>query len=118
MFISIGADWTFLEAPQSIDEMKRYCNEVPGAKLANMLEYGKTPILPPAELSAIGYTVAAYPLTLLSAATKAMEQVLQLLKQGQSVNDMIIPFDKFLNTIGFNEYNKQLNNYPSDNNKT
>ena len=54
MFIELGADWTFLEAPQSIDEMKRYCKEVPGAKLANMLEFGKTPILPPAQLQEIG----------------------------------------------------------------
>lgn len=37
-FRKIGADITFLEAPQSIEEMKRYCTEVDGPKLANMLE--------------------------------------------------------------------------------
>ena len=117
--MELGADWTFLEAPQSIDEMKRYCKEVPGAKLANMLEFGKTPILPPAQLQEIGYTVAAYPLTLLSAATAAMQQVLIRIKEGQPTEDMIVPFDKFLGTIGFNEYNKQLDNYPNpDSNNT
>ncbi|CAM9327744.1 unnamed protein product, partial [Choristocarpus tenellus] len=37
-FRKIGADITFLEAPQSIEEMHRFCNEVDGPKLANMLE--------------------------------------------------------------------------------
>ena len=115
MFRKLGADWTFLEAPQSVDEMKRYCSEVDGPKLANMLEFGKTPILPPSELQKIGYTVAAYPLTLLSAATKAMEQVLVNIKEGKSTENMILPFDKFLNKIGFDEYNMQLDNYPNPN---
>jgi 2-methylisocitrate lyase-like PEP mutase family enzyme len=112
MFRKLGADWTFLEAPQSIDEMKRYCKEVDGPKLANMLEFGKTPILPPSQLQEMGYTVAAYPLTLLSAATKAMEQVLVNIKEGKSTEDLILPFDKFLNKIGFDEYNRQLDTYP------
>lgn len=37
-FRRIGADITFLEAPQSTDEMRQYCKEVDGPKLANMLE--------------------------------------------------------------------------------
>lgn len=37
-FRRIGADITFLEAPQSEEEMRRYCQEVDGPKLANMLE--------------------------------------------------------------------------------
>lgn len=37
-FRKIGADITFLEAPQSEEEMRRYCQEVDGPKLANMLE--------------------------------------------------------------------------------
>jgi len=114
MFRKLGADWTFLEAPQSIDEMKRYCKEVDGPKLANMLEFGKTPILPPEQLQEMGYTVAAYPLTLLSAATKVMEIVLMKIKQGQSTEDMLVPFDQFLNKIGFNEYNNQMDSYPPE----
>lgn len=37
-FRRIGADITFMEAPQSKEEMERYCREVDGPKLANMLE--------------------------------------------------------------------------------
>ena len=52
-FRGIGVDITFLEAPKTVDEMKRYCDEVEGPKMANMVEQGKTPFLPPAELEAI-----------------------------------------------------------------
>ena len=49
-FRELGADITFLEAPTSEEEMVRYCEAVEGPKLANMLEGGHTPLLPPAEL--------------------------------------------------------------------
>ena len=66
-------DMTFLEAPETIEEMERYCSEVPGPKLANCLEEGLTPILPPATLASLGFTVAAYPLSLLAASIAAMD---------------------------------------------
>lgn len=72
-FVELGADVTFLEAPHSKEEMERYCREVPGPKMANMLETGATPCLPPGELHRLGYTIAAHPITLLSAAVRAMK---------------------------------------------
>ena len=59
-FREAGCDMTFLEAPESVEQMKEYCSRVKGAKLANMLEQGSTPILSPQELKAMGYTMAAY----------------------------------------------------------
>ena len=44
-FRKIGADITFLEAPLGTDEMRRYCHEVDGPKMANLIEGGKTPLL-------------------------------------------------------------------------
>jgi hypothetical protein len=85
LFKQLGADWTFLEAPQSEAEMREYCRRVPGAKLANMLEYGDTPILSPRQLKEIGFTVAAYPLTLLSACVNTMQHVLTKLKNGENL---------------------------------
>jgi 2-methylisocitrate lyase-like PEP mutase family enzyme len=87
-FKRLGADWTFLEAPQSLSEMELYCRSVEGPKLANMLEGGKTPVLSPAELQKIGFTVAAYPLTLLSASIKAMNQALVNLKAGEPTGEL------------------------------
>jgi 2-methylisocitrate lyase-like PEP mutase family enzyme len=108
-----SADWTFLEAPQSEDEMIRYCSEVDGPKLANMLEGGKTPVLSPERLREIGYTVAAYPLTLLSASVKAMQSSLQLLKSGQPTDSLILPFSDLQDVVGFTEYNREAERYKS-----
>src|SRR5687768_14152966 len=65
-FRAVGADITFLEAPVDEAEMRAYCSAVEGPKMANMIEGGRTPNLPPAQLEAIGYTIAVYPLTLLN----------------------------------------------------
>ena len=51
-FRALGADITFLEAPVSEEEMRRYCLEVDGPKMANLIEGGKTPLLPPSRLAA------------------------------------------------------------------
>ena len=63
--------------------MRRYCAEVPGPKMANLIEGGKTPLLSPAQLEAIGYTIAVYPLTLLNVSIQAMREALRQLKSGQ-----------------------------------
>eukprot|EP00977_Amphora_coffeiformis_P027756 scaffold34639_cov206-Amphora_coffeaeformis.AAC.4 len=105
-FVDAGADMTFLEAPESIQDMKAYCDQVPGPKLANMLEQGSTPILPPSELKEIGYTMAAYPLTLLSASIKAMQDSLTAIKQGESTDSLILPFAETKDAVGFTRYAK------------
>jgi 2-methylisocitrate lyase-like PEP mutase family enzyme len=88
-FREAGCDMTFLEAPESIEQMKEYNRLVGGAKLANMLEQGSTPILPPQELKKMGYTMAAYPLTLLSASIKAMTESLDRIQKGLPTDDLI-----------------------------
>ena len=60
--------------------MRRYCAEVEGPKMANLIEGGKTPLLSPAQLEAIGYTIAVYPLTLLNVSIQAMRDALRSLK--------------------------------------
>jgi 2-methylisocitrate lyase-like PEP mutase family enzyme len=91
--------------------MERYCHEVPGPKLANMLEYGKTPILPPKDLQAMGYTIAAYPLSLLGASIKAMQMTLQKLSLGEPVEDMLVDFKETQRVVGFPEYYEQEDRY-------
>mmetsp|Transcript_32148 Transcript_32148/g.55493 ORF Transcript_32148/g.55493 Transcript_32148/m.55493 type:complete len:332 (-) Transcript_32148:384-1379(-) len=103
-FREIGADITFLEAPQSIEEMKEYCRQVEGPKLANMLEYGQTPILPPKELEAMGYSIAAYPLTLLSAGIKAQQEALRRLAAEEPVDELIVDFAECRRVVGFDDY--------------
>ena len=113
-FREAGCDMTFLEAPQSIEQMQEYCDRVSGPKLANMLEYGNTPILPPADLKKMGYTMAAYPLTLLSASIKAMQDSLQLIKEGKPTEDMIVTFQETKDAVGFSNYAIQEDRYKVD----
>jgi 2-methylisocitrate lyase-like PEP mutase family enzyme len=91
--------------------MQEYCDRVPGPKLANMLEYGNTPVLKPEELKKMGYTMAAYPLTLLSASIKAMQQSLELIKNGEPTDDMILPFSEAKDAVGFTNYAEEERRY-------
>lgn len=106
-FSALGADMLFVEEPYSAEEMTTICTSVPGVHLANMLEGGQTPILPPDELAEIGFSIAAYPLTLLSAAMKAMNAALSDLKVGRSPESHLMPFAELRERIGFGAYHAQ-----------
>lgn len=129
-FVRLGADITFLEAPRSVDEMKQYCSQVPGPKMANMVEKGLTPVLLPEQLRAIGYNIALYPVTLLSASIKAMEDALGHLRnqtagastsaeaqQGENatpnsaLNKMLCDFSHVKDIVGFTEYYEEEARY-------
>ncbi|KAJ3029723.1 UNVERIFIED_CONTAM: hypothetical protein HDU68_011336 [Siphonaria sp. JEL0065] len=103
-FARLGADITFLEAPRSKEEMIRYCQEVPGYKMANMLENGLTPILTPSELAKIGYKITAYPLTLLGASIKAMQDALKAISHEEPTEPFLPSFEEIKDVVGFNEY--------------
>jgi len=57
-FAEAGADIIFIEAPPSVEDMRRVCREVKAPMSANMVEGGKTPILTAKELQDIGYSIA------------------------------------------------------------
>ncbi len=103
-FHELGADILFVEAPRSREELARIAREVPGTHMANMLEGGLTPFLPPAELERMGYRIAAYPLTLLSAAMRAMRAALAEMKAGRHPHEMLMDFGELKTTIGFDDY--------------
>ena len=102
-FREIGADITFLEAPTSEAEMQRYCTEVDGPKMANLIEGGKTPLLAPARLEAIGYAIAVYPLTMLNVSIQAMRSALASLRSGERP-PAAMGFDELKRAVGFPEY--------------
>jgi len=102
VFRALGADITFLEAPLGAEEMRRYCADVDGPKMANLIEGGKTPLLPHAELEAIGYKIAVYPLTMLNVSIVAMRAALAQLARGQATAAMT--FEDLKRAVGFPEY--------------
>lgn len=108
-FAKIGADILFVEEPYSMEEMATICNSVDSAHMANMLEGGQTPILPPAQLAELGFSIAAYPLTLLSAAMKAMNAALADLAAGRSAQEHLLDFADLRQQIGFDAYHSKAN---------
>lgn len=109
-FVELGADITFLEAPRSEEEMQVYCREVPGPKMANLVEHGKTPILPHARLERMGFKIAVYALTLLNVSIRAMQQALARLVNHQTVPDLI-DFKQLQTIVGFDAYDEALGRY-------
>lgn len=103
-FFDLGADILFVEAPKNKNEMITICNEVPGHKIANIVEGGITPNLPMRELSDIGYKMAVYPLTVMSSAMKAMIKSLDLLMKDEDRSDLLIDFKDLRKRVGFDDY--------------
>lgn len=110
-FHEAGADITFLEAPLSEEEMMQYCREVPGFKMANLLRGGQTPMLSLRRLEEIGFSIAAYPLTLLSTALNAQQEVLRRMKEGEDTESMELSFADVRELVGFNEYYREEARY-------
>ncbi len=109
-FADLGVDILFMEAPGNEAEMEAFCRCTSGPKLANMLEEGVTPVLPPDRLAAMGYKIAAYPLTLLNCAVFAMREALQELKQGRTPKRRV-DFATVREIVGFPEYDQLLERY-------
>jgi 2-methylisocitrate lyase-like PEP mutase family enzyme len=112
-FADIGADITFLEAPNTIEEMTAYCDGVPGPKMANMVEGGETPFLPPEQLAEIGYKVIIYPISLMLAGLQVMEDALASIKGG-SHPDNLAGFGHLRDVVGFPEYYDVEKQYTTD----
>ena len=104
-FAAEGADIIFLEAPETEDEMRRFCAAMTKPCMANMVPGGKTPILPPEKLQAIGYKLALYPVMLLSSAVAAMKATLAALHPGtKAPQPPSISFADLQRVVGFPEY--------------
>jgi 2-methylisocitrate lyase-like PEP mutase family enzyme len=78
-----------------------------------MVEGGDTPILPPRELEAIGYRIAAYPLTLLSASLRAQEQALGALARGETPPGLMT-FAELRERVGFDAYDAEAARYAEE----
>lgn len=84
-YIEAGADATFVEAPESRDELARIARALPVPQVANMVFGGRTPALGQAELAGLGFGLVLYANASLQAAVKAMQDVLGTLKADGSL---------------------------------
>jgi 2-methylisocitrate lyase-like PEP mutase family enzyme len=76
-----GADVVFIESPESEEEMRAIGKAIDKPLLANMVEGGRTPILPAERLKEIGYAIAIYPAIGFLAVAAALERAYGHLKQ-------------------------------------
>jgi 2,3-dimethylmalate lyase len=102
-----GADVIFVEAPTSIQELKKVADEIDAPLVTNMIEDGVTPNLPASELLKLGYRVAVYPLSGLYSATYAMREVFEELKKSgatKQTRKMMVTFKDFNRFIDLQKY--------------
>lgn len=82
-YLRAGADGLFIEAPLDVGEMRRIGEAFDVPLLANMLEGGRTPILRPAELEALGFRIVIYGISLLMRITHTMRETLADIASGE-----------------------------------
>lgn len=112
-----GADASFIEAPSSKDEQREIGRRSPAPNVANMIEGGKTPVLPKQELAEMGFHLILYPLAGLYAAAKAVQQVYQKLKADETTSgleDRLMTFDEFNDVIGVDRKYDLATRYEAD----
>ena len=85
--------------------------------MANIVEGGETPDLSHAELRDIGYAIAAYPLTLMAAAMRAMVTTLSAMKQDGDRSAHLMDFKELRQRIGFDDYYAASSVYQSSQRK-
>jgi methylisocitrate lyase len=94
----LGADAIFIEAPESVGELEQIAGAIPGPKVANMVEHGRTPLLSPDELHQLGFDLIVTPLAGLLASAKALTDTYALLRREGTLRahlDRLMPFDDF-----------------------
>ena len=111
-----GADVIFVEAPRSIEELKKIADEIDAPLLANMIENGVTPNLSARQLSKIGFRMVVFPLSGLYAATFAIKEAFVELKRTgitKEVSKKMITFNEFNKFVDLHRYIDLENRYAS-----
>jgi methylisocitrate lyase len=88
-YVDAGADWIFPEALASKDEFEQFSQAIEVPLVANMTEFGKSPLLTLEELAELGYSAVLYPVTLLRVAMKATEAALNFLAADGSQQELL-----------------------------
>jgi methylisocitrate lyase len=126
-YLEAGADWIFPEALADRDEFERFADEVDAPLVANMTEFGKSPLLSLEELADLGYAIVLYPVTMLRVAMKAVEAALAVIaSEGtqSSLLDLMQTRQELYDLLEYSDYEQRDQHYfggdgelpPSDSN--
>lgn len=100
---AVGADASFVEAPNSMEELAAIGRLAPPPVVANMIEKGKTPVLPKQQLEEMGFQLILYPLAGLFAAAHALAAIYERIRhEGTTLRaeNQLMAFDEFNELIG------------------
>ena len=112
-----GADVLFVEAPQSVEELRYVTQQVPAHHIANMVEGGLTPLLSSQELADLGFTVGLYANAAMRGAVVGMRAVLEhLAKYGdtRSAEDLMIGWADRQSLVRKPEFDELDRRYAAD----
>lgn len=120
LYLEAGADVIFPEALESKEEFATFAKEVKAPLLANMTEFGKTPLIKASEFKEMGYKYVIFPVTIFRVAAKAMKDALEvLLKEGTQaslMNKMMTRQEQYevINYWFYEDLDKQLEKKAKD----
>ena len=120
-YVEAGADMIFAEALTTLDEYRQFAAAITVPVLANLTEFGKTPMFTTSELANVGIRLALYPLSAYRAMSKAAENVYATLrKEGsqQSIIDDMQTREELYDVLGYHEYEDKLDRLFAENGRT
>jgi methylisocitrate lyase len=111
-YLEAGADAIFPEALQSADEFRDFAKEIDLPLLANMTEFGKSPLLSFKDLSDFGYRMVIFPMSAFRVAMKASEEFLRALKQAGTQSDWLEKMQTRQELYDLLDYDPAAGNWP------
>ena len=106
-YCDAGADIAFVEAPLSVEELEEICQRVEYPKLANMLVFGKTPILSAVELEDLGFKIIVASIDSGLIEAKIMRQMAEVFKRDghtKAMRDMTVDLNEFKEMLGVDKF--------------
>ncbi|MFQ5732175.1 MAG: methylisocitrate lyase [Planctomycetaceae bacterium] len=113
-YVAAGADVLFPEALQSPDEFAAFSERIEVPLIANMTEFGKSPLLTVHELGELGYAGVLFPVTLFRVAMKAVESALQAISEQGTQSPLIETMQtraELYELLGYDDYDRRDRNY-------
>jgi 2,3-dimethylmalate lyase len=114
LYNEMGADIVFVEAPRSVEDMKKIADQIDAPLVANMIEEGITPNLTSSELLEMGYKIALFPLSGLYSSAFAIFETFKTLKETgttKMLKDKMMKFKEFNKLVSLDKYMSMENKY-------
>ncbi len=111
-YVEAGADMIFAEALTTLEEYRQFTEAVPAPVLANITEFGKTPLFTVAELASAGVQLVLYPLSAFRAMSKAAEIVYGAIRTEGTQKKVIEQMQtraELYDVLGYHDYETKLN---------